>query len=163
MNKQKWNYVCAVIVCMTIIFPVFKTSFATTDAIKPVTASELTAILENNKGKVVVVDLWATWCPPCRKEIPGFINLYKKYKDSGVEIIGIAFDENGSEVVPEFVKSIGINYPVYLAGNGIDASYDLRAYPTTIIYDKNGNVASKHIGYVPEDAFDQEIATLLKK
>ena len=48
----------------------------------------------------MILDLWATWCPPCRKEIPGFVNLYKKYKDKGLEIIGVAFDENGQEVVP---------------------------------------------------------------
>ncbi|MCF6150083.1 MAG: TlpA family protein disulfide reductase [Candidatus Kuenenia sp.] len=163
MNKLKRNYVYTALVCAAIIFSVLRISFATTDTIPPITMTELRSILQDNKGKVVVVDLWATWCPPCRKEIPGFINLYNKYKNNGVEIIGIAFDENGSEVVPEFVKNMGINYPVYLAGNGIDVSYGLRAYPTTIIYDKNGNMASKHVGYVTEEAFDQEIATLLKK
>lgn len=161
MNKQKWNYVA--IVCVAAIFFTFKMALASTDTVKPITVSELNTILHNNKGKIVVVDLWATWCPPCRKEIPGFINLYNKYKNSGLEIIGIAFDENGREVVPDFVKSNGINYPVYLAGNEIAISYNLRAYPTTIIYDKNGDVANKHIGFVTEDAFDQEIAALLKK
>ena len=84
------------------------------DSITKITASELEAVLENNKGKVVIVDLWATWCPPCRKEIPGFINLYSKYKDKGVEIIGIAFDENGLEAVPPFIKKMASITPSIL-------------------------------------------------
>src|SRR3990172_769253 len=133
------------------------------DSIKKITASELEAVLGNNKGKVVIVDLWATWCPPCRKEIPGFINLYNKYKGNGVEIIGIAFDENGVEVVPPFIKKMGINYSVYLDGGDIAQVYDLQAYPTTIIYGKDGKEANKHIGFVSEKEFDDEIGKLLKK
>lgn len=132
-------------------------------AVKRINITELKNLLDSNKGKVVIVDLWATWCPPCKKEIPGFINLYNKYKDKGVEIIGIAFDENGPEVLPGFIKKTGINYPVYLFGEGIAEAYELRAYPSTIIYDKNGKEANRHIGFVSEKEFDDEISTLLKR
>ncbi len=133
------------------------------ETVKKISLAEFNTLLESNKGKVVVVDLWATWCPPCRKEIPGFINLYNKHKGNGVEIIGIAFDENGLEAVPPFIKKMGINYPVYLGGPDIAESYDLQAYPTTILYGKNGKMANKHIGYVSEKEFDDEIGILLKK
>ncbi|MBE7446623.1 MAG: redoxin domain-containing protein [Planctomycetia bacterium] len=133
------------------------------DQVRRIKLDELNSLLESNKGKVVIVDLWATWCPPCRKEIPGFINLYNKYKTNGVEIIGIAFDENGPEVVPPFIKKTGINYPVYLGGDDIAEAHDLRAYPTTIVYGKNGKVASRHIGYVSEKDFDDEISALMRK
>src|SRR3990172_4874258 len=131
--------------------------------IKQIKLTELNTLLESNKGKVVILDLWATWCPPCRKEIPGFINLYKKYKDKGLEIIGIAFDENGPEVVPPFMKKMGMNYPVYLDGGDIARKYDLQAYPTTLVYGKDGKVASKHVGYVSEKEFEDELSNLLKK
>lgn len=133
------------------------------ETVKKISLAEFNTLLESKKGKVVVVDLWATWCPPCRKEIPGFINLYNKHKGNGVEIIGIAFDENGLEAVPPFIKKMGINYPVYLGGPDIAESYDLQAYPTTIMYGKDGKMANKHVGYVSEKEFDDEIGILLKK
>ena len=162
MNKLKFKYVCLAFL-FTLTFFIFSTNSHAGDSIKKITASELKAVLENNKGKVVILDLWATWCPPCRKEIPGFINLYNKYKGNGVEIIGIAFDENGSEVVPPFIKKMGINYSVYLDGGDIAEAYDLQAYPTTVIYGKDGKAANKHIGFVSEKEFDDEIGELLKK
>ena len=124
------------------------------DAVKTIKLTELNTLLESNKDKVVILDLWATWCPPCRKEIPGFISLYKKYKDKGLEIIGVAFDENGQEVVLPFMKAMGINYPIYLGEEDIARKYDLQAYPTTIVYGKGGKAASKHVGYVSEEEFE---------
>ena len=164
MNRTifHFKYVCLAFLFTLTLFT-FSTSSHAGDSIKKITASELKAVLENNKGKVVILDLWATWCPPCRKEIPGFINLYNKYKGNGVEIIGIAFDENGVEVVPPFIKKMGINYSVYLDGGDIAEAYDLQAYPTTVIYGKDGKAANKHIGFVSEKEFDDEIGELLKK
>lgn len=144
------------------LFTISMSSYAG-DPVKKISFLELNGILESNKGKVVIVDLWATWCPPCRKEIPGFISLYNKYKDKGVEIIGIAFDDNGQEVVPSFVKKMAINYPVYLGGHDIAQGYGLEAYPTTVVYNKDGKEANIHVGYVSEKEFDDEINELLKK
>lgn len=164
MSKQivHFKYVFLTLLVTLTLFT-FSTNSHAGDSIKKITASELKAVLENNKGKVVILDLWATWCPPCRKGIPGFINLYNKYQGKGVEILGIAFDENGVEVVPPFIKKMGINYSVYLDGGDIAEAYDLQAYPTTIIYGKNGKEANKHIGFVSEKEFDDEISMLLKK
>ena len=162
MNKRMFKYRCFTFLFAVslIIAPII--SFAG-DAVKKIKLTELNTLLESNKSKVVILDLWATWCPPCKKEIPGFINLYKKYKDKGLEIIGVAFDENGPEVVPPFMKKMGINYPVYLDGGDIAKKYDLQAYPTTIVYGKDGKAASKHVGYVSEEEFEDELRELLKK
>jgi len=78
-------------------------------------------------------------------------------------VIGIAFDENGVEVVPPFIKKTGINYSVYLGGGDIAEAHDLQAYPTTVIYGKDSKVANKHIGFVSEKEFDDEIGILLKR
>ena len=162
MNRRMLKYKCLafLVAASLIIVPI--TSFAG-DVVKKIKLAELNTLLESSKGKVVILDLWATWCPPCRKEIPGFINLYKKYKDKGLEIIGVAFDENGQEVVPPFMKTMGINYQVYLDGGDIARKYDLQAYPTTLVYGKDGKVAGKHVGYVSEKEFEDELSELLKK
>mgnify|MGYP001562087188 FL=1 len=162
MNMQKFKYVCLAFLFTLTLFT-FSTNSHAGDSIKKITLSELKTVLDNNKGKIVILDLWATWCPPCRKEIPGFISLYNKYQGKGVEILGIAFDENGSEAVPPFIKKMGVNYPVYLDGGDIAQAYNLQAYPTTVIYGKDGKVANKHIGFVSEKEFDDEIGLLLKR
>ncbi|MBE7446472.1 MAG: TlpA family protein disulfide reductase [Planctomycetia bacterium] len=161
MNRHLFKYAGFIFLFVITILITSRVSYAADD-IKNINLKELNSLLDGNKGKVVVVDLWASWCPPCKKEIPGFINLYKKYKDKGVEIIGVALDENGSETVPPFVKKTGINYPVYLGGNDIASQYSLNAYPTTIIYSKNGKIANKHVGYVSEEEFDEELSKLLE-
>ncbi|MFN3532561.1 MAG: TlpA family protein disulfide reductase, partial [Candidatus Brocadia sp.] len=84
-------------------------------------------------------------------------------KDKGLEFIGVAFDENGQEAVPPFMKAMGINYQVYLDGGDIAQKYDLQAYPTTLVYGKDGKVASKYVGYVSEKEFEDELSNLLKK
>lgn len=130
MNKQKFKYICLTFLFALTLLAVSANSHAD-GTVKKIKISERKSVLESNKGKVVILDLWATWCPYCRKEIPGFINLY--------------------------------NYPVYLDGGDITQSYDLQACPLTIICGKDGKEANKHIGFVSEKEFDDEIGNLLKK
>ncbi|MDR4507925.1 MAG: TlpA family protein disulfide reductase [Candidatus Brocadiaceae bacterium] len=162
MNKRMFKYRCFAFLFAVSLIIAPAISYAG-DTARTIKLNELNTLLESNKGKVVILDLWATWCPPCRKEIPGFISLYKKYKDKGLEIIGVSFDENGPEVVPPFMKAMGINYPIYLGGGDIARKYELHAYPTTIVYGKDGKAASKHVGYASEEEFEDELRELLKK
>ncbi len=162
MNKKVIKYKCFTFLFVIMIFSVSLISYAG-ETVKKINLAELNSLLNSNKGKVIVLNLWATWCPPCRKEMPGFINLYKKYNDRGLEIIGVAFDENGLEVVPPFIKSLGVNYPIYLDGGDIGPAFDLQAYPTTIVYGKDGKVVNKHLGYLSEEDLDSELGKLLKK
>jgi DsbE subfamily thiol:disulfide oxidoreductase len=113
-------------------------------------------------GKVVILDFWATWCPPCKAEIPGFIELQKKYGDKGLVVVGVSLDEQGPAVVKPFMQQFGMNYPVVMGDEKITQDFGgVAAIPTTFIIDKNGNIAAKHVGYAPKETFEKEITPLL--
>lgn len=114
------------------------------------------------KNKVVILDFFATWCGPCKMEIPGFVELYQEYKDQGLEIIGASVDGDPPKVIPSFANKYGIDYPILIADPMIVAAYGgIRGIPTTFIIDKKGNVVNKHVGYVSKKVFEEEIKELL--
>ncbi len=115
--------------------------------------------LSDFKDKVVILNFWATWCPPCRAEIPSFVELYKKYKNEGLSIIGVAIDNETK--VKNFVKEFKINYPVLLADEITIQKYGgIRGIPTTFIIDKNGNIIKNYIGYRPKETFENDFKNL---
>ena len=119
--------------------------------------------LADFKGKVVVLDFWATWCPPCRAEIPGLVALQKKYADQGLSVIGVSLDEKGPTVVKPFIERFAINYPVVMGSEKILADYGgISAIPTTFVIDREGNVVATHEGYTDQATFESEISPLLK-
>ncbi|MCX5687954.1 MAG: redoxin domain-containing protein [Candidatus Omnitrophica bacterium] len=118
--------------------------------------------LSDFKGKVVIIDFWATWCPPCRNEIPHFVSLYNQYKGQGLEIIGVALDQNPGGVLPGFIKDNSINYIILVGNNKVSDLYGgISAIPTTFIIDRNGNIIKKYIGYNEREVFESQIKELL--
>jgi cytochrome c biogenesis protein CcmG/thiol:disulfide interchange protein DsbE len=118
--------------------------------------------LSDFKDKVLIIDFWATWCPPCRAEIPHFIDLYNQYKDKGLEIIGIALDLKGERVVPPFAAENKINYTILLGNEEVADLYGgIAAIPTTFIVDKDGNIRKKYIGYNEKEVFEKVVKELL--
>jgi len=112
------------------------------------------------KGKVVLLNFWATWCPPCRAEIPILIDLANRYKDR-VQVVGISVDD-GPEEVKQFVKDEGVNYPVLMASREILAEYgDVSALPTLFVVNPDGNVVQKHQGLYSRALYETEIRLLL--
>jgi cytochrome c biogenesis protein CcmG/thiol:disulfide interchange protein DsbE len=119
--------------------------------------------LSDYKGKVVIIDFWATWCPPCRKGIPDLISIQNDYKND-VVIIGISLDsEKTLKDVPGFIKSYGINYPIVFGDDKVTAAYGgIDGIPTAFIVDKKGNIVDKHVGLVSKDTYVNKIKELLK-
>jgi thiol-disulfide isomerase/thioredoxin len=114
------------------------------------------------KGKVVVIDFWATWCPPCRKEIPGFVDLHRRYADKGLVIVGIALDRMGPSAIKTFVEKFGMKYPVVIGDARIAETFGgIEAIPTTFVIDRTGKIVGKHVGYEGRETFEKEIKPLL--
>jgi cytochrome c biogenesis protein CcmG, thiol:disulfide interchange protein DsbE len=112
------------------------------------------------RGKVVLVNYWATWCPPCRVETPGLVKVANEYESRGVEVVGVTMDENLSDV-PPFVEKYKIPYQILLPGDDPNAGSGGMALPTTFLYDKNGRLAKKYTGIVLESTLKSDIEALL--
>ena len=110
-----------------------------------------TVQLADYKGKVLFLNFWATWCPPCRAEIPDFVEAYTAQKANGLEILGISVDTKGKDAVVDFVKKNKINYPIVLESREktqklIDDYQPGQYIPTTFIIDKSGRIRHKEVG-----------------
>ena len=124
--------------------------------------SGATIKLSDYRGKVVILDFWATWCGPCRMEIPGFVKLREKYASQGMEIIGVSLDRPGWQVIEPFMQEYNINYPIVLGDRDIVMSYGgVQSIPTTFIIDRDGVIVEKVVGYRPDSYFEQKIQELL--
>lgn len=118
--------------------------------------------LSDYKGKVVILDFWATWCPPCVREIPHFIELYKEHKDKGLSIVGISVDRQGVSVVKAFNQKYKINYQILMADSQVTSTYgNIRGIPTTFVIDPAGNIQRMYVGYRDKAVFESDIKTLL--
>jgi peroxiredoxin len=114
------------------------------------------------QGKVVVLDFWATWCPPCVKEIPHFIELYEQYKDKGFAMVGISLDPGGISVVKSFAQKYRINYPILMTDGQVQKAYGgIPSIPTAFVIDSAGNIRQKYVGYRDKAVFEADIKKLL--
>jgi thiol-disulfide isomerase/thioredoxin len=119
--------------------------------------------------KVVIVDFWATWCPPCRKEIPGFIKLQKQYAEKGLVIVGFSFDRDQA-AHDKYVKEQGMNYlsifAMNEAGQAVIGEFqkligEIKGIPTTLVIDRKGQIVYKHVGFAEPEEFEKIIKPLL--
>lgn len=123
-----------------------------------------TVKLSDYKGKVVFLDFWASWCPPCRMSIPAIKSLHEKMQDkSDVVILGLNVGE-GADTVKSFLEKEGIEYTVLYADNAVSKKYKISGIPAFFIIDKNGNIAKKYSGYYPgmDIQWEKDINDLLK-
>ena len=119
--------------------------------------------LQSYKGKVILLDFWATWCGPCKVEIPHFIEFQQKYGAKGLQVVGISVDDPVDKLAP-YVKEMGMNYPV-LQGLGHDAVQDaygpILGIPVSVMISRDGKICATHTGLTGKDVFVKEIESLL--
>ena len=115
------------------------------------------------KGKVVLLDFWATWCGPCKIEIPWFIEMERQYKDQGFAVLGVSMDEDGWTAIKPYVQKMQMNYRVLLGNDDISTAYGgLDSLPTTLLIDRQGKIASVHVGVsMGKEEFKNAIVQLL--
>jgi cytochrome c biogenesis protein CcmG/thiol:disulfide interchange protein DsbE len=118
--------------------------------------------LADYKGKVVFLNFWATWCPPCRQEIPGFVEVYNAYKDEGLVILGVAVSDRENKV-KDFVDKNDVSYPCAMGTNQIVRDYEPgNAIPATIVIDRQGKIYDKHVGYMDKSQVEKIFKELSK-
>ena len=113
------------------------------------------------RGKVVLLNFWATWCPPCRDEIPELIELSKRFKDR-LQIVGVSMDDAPEDEVRQFARNMGMDYPIVMGSRTLSAEYGgVPALPTSFVVNTEGRIVQKHEGLYPIDVYDSEVRSLL--
>jgi peroxiredoxin len=118
--------------------------------------------LSDHRGKVVMLEFFASWCPPCRQAVPELSELYEKYRERGFELIAVSIDESVSDA-RDFVEEYGIKFTVVFDDRDVNAAFGVYNIPTTFILDRNGKVVNKHLGFAPGmgETFAGDIEALL--
>jgi len=124
-------------------------------------ASGASISLSDYKGKVVLLNFWATWCHGCKTEIPWYVEFQEKYKSRGFIVLGASMDDGGWTIVKQFVKAKKVNYPVVIANDDLAKQYELAAMPLSVLIDRRGRIADSHSGVVDRSSWESEIQKLL--
>jgi peroxiredoxin len=121
--------------------------------------------LADLKGKAVLLNFWATWCPPCKIEIPWFVDLQKQYGPQGLQIVGVAMDEgNPRDAIAKFAKDMGVNYTMVLGNDKVaDAYGGVEALPTTFYIGRDGKIVSRVFGLVSHGEVEDNIRAALRQ
>lgn len=143
---------------------------ATFDEQKPATDFSLqdingnTVHLSDYKGKTVVLNFWATWCGPCKKEIPDFIDLQNQYGKDGLQFIGIAIDQEGLAAIKPYAERAKMNYPVLVGNDAVFAQFGgSNAIPVTLLIDKKGAIRNTYVGAKPRQALEDMVLALMRE
>ncbi len=118
--------------------------------------------MSGTKGKVVILDFWAGWCPPCKKELPHFQALHRAYEKKGLKVIGVLVDARDMASVESLIQEYGISYAILLGNDSVAAAYGgVRSIPTTFVIDREGRIVRKFVGYRDKEVFETVVKELL--
>jgi peroxiredoxin len=118
--------------------------------------------LSDYRGKAVLLNFWATWCAPCKIEMPWFVDLQKQYAAQGLQVIGVAMDDSGEEAIAKFAREMGVNYPVLIGKEAVGDAYGgVEFLPTTFIIDRQGRVVERVFGLVGRSEFEDNVKKAL--
>ena len=122
-----------------------------------------TVKLSDYKGKVVLLNFWATWCGPCKIEIPWFVEFEQAYKDRGFAVLGVSMDDDGWQSVKPYIEQRKINYRVVIGTDEIGNLYGgVESLPTTFLIDRSGRIAAVHVGLVSKSKYENDVKELLE-
>jgi cytochrome c biogenesis protein CcmG/thiol:disulfide interchange protein DsbE len=119
--------------------------------------------LSDFRGKVVLLNFWATWCAPCRIEIPWFIEFEKAEQSRGFATLGVSLDEDGWDAIRPYIEQHKINYRVMAGNNDVAQLYGAASLPTTFIIDKSGRIAATHVGLCSKGEYEADIKAVLSE
>jgi len=128
---------------------------------KVITTSGQSVTLDNYRGHVLVIDFFATWCPPCRQSIPHLVEMNRKYGKQGLHILGLSADEDGERIVKAFAAEYRINYPLALADDAVTVAFGIRSVPVMFLIDKKGKIVEIYRGF--SDEMGRSMEQLIKR
>jgi len=117
--------------------------------------------LSDFRGKAVVLNFWATWCDPCKIEMPWLVDLQKQYGSQGLQVVGVAMDDSGKDAIQQFARQMGVNYVILQGKNAVGDAYGATGYPTTVYIDRSGKVRNKILGLVSKSEIEDNIKQAL--
>ncbi len=127
-------------------------SIAQAQTVEKMAATDLMQFIGANKGRVVLINFWATWCQPCVQEFPGLIALREGFPESELAMIGVSLDYN-LRSAQNFVDRKGVNFPVSLDGGDISSTFGVQSIPRTLVFNRDGEKILDHVGYIEPESF----------